>query len=221
MSLTLGTLNDRVRLLIRERILSGELTPGSRILETELASELAVGRGTVRSALQQLSMEHLVVQKRFHSTFVVTATAQDIYEIYTLRNALEALACRLAAERMTSAAAESLSSCLVMMATAAAANDKSAVVDADYAFHRTIFAIAGHSRLLEHYLLIEAQTRLYLNLTSEVDYDLVRILEVHERLAQVILSGDGPAAENLARDHNTADGERMTVALREKEIEPE
>ena len=78
---------------------SGELAPGERIIETELAAELGVSRHTLRSALQTLTFEGLLEQSQFKSTHVARPTARDVFETYTLRNALEAMACRLAAER--------------------------------------------------------------------------------------------------------------------------
>ena len=215
-----GTLNDQTQSVLRDRILSGTMAPGSRILEVELADELGVGRGTLRSALQQLSAERLVVQKRFHSTYVASATATDVFETYTLRNALESLACRLAADRITADGARRLRDVLAVMASAVAGDDRAAVVDADYALHRTIIDLAQHTRLAEHYLQLEAQTRLFLNLTSGMEYDLPSILETHTRLAEAVIAGDADLAAALGGAHNTADGERITRSLVEKESTP-
>ena len=93
------TLPTQVAHHIRERILSGELAPGDRIIETELAEEFEVSRHTLRSALQTLTHEGLLEQSQFKSTHVARPTARDVFETYTLRNTLEAMACRLAAER--------------------------------------------------------------------------------------------------------------------------
>ena len=91
------TLPAQVATLIRERILCGELAPGERILETELAAEFGVSRNTLRSALATLDFEGLLDRTQYKSTHVARPTARDVYETYTLRNALEAMACRLAA----------------------------------------------------------------------------------------------------------------------------
>ena len=93
------TLPTQVAHHLRERILSGELAPGDRIIETELAEEFGVSRHTLRSALQTLTHEGLLEQSQFRSTHVARPTARDVFETYTLRNTLEAMACRLAAER--------------------------------------------------------------------------------------------------------------------------
>ena len=93
------TLPTQVADHLREQILAGTLAPGDRIVEADLAAEFGVSRHTLRSALQTLTAEGLLVQNQFRSTHVAQPTARDVYEIYTLRNALEAMACRLAAER--------------------------------------------------------------------------------------------------------------------------
>ena len=97
------TLPTQVADHIRERILAGELAPGERIVEADVAAELGVSRHTLRSALQTLTFEGLLEQSQFKSTHVARPTARDVYETYTLRNALEAMACRLAAERAATA----------------------------------------------------------------------------------------------------------------------
>jgi DNA-binding GntR family transcriptional regulator len=213
----LQTLNDQATTILRERIISGELPPGSRILEIELADELGISRGTLRAALQQLSFEGLVVQKRFRSTFVASLTANDAFEIYTMRNTLEAMASRAVAARVTDRARAGLSKAITDMRAAVRDKSRVAVVNADYAFHRCIVDLSGHTRLQAAYGLIDAQTRLFLRITSTLDYDLTNILGIHQELLEAILSGDAERAELLARDHNTPDGAKMTETLKQME----
>lgn len=213
----MGTLNDQTTHLLRDRILSGELLPGARILEIDLARELGVSRGTLRAALQQLGFEGLVVQKRFRSSYVTALTARDCYEIYTLRNTLEAMATQLAAAHISNAGRLLLDASLDVMATAVRQENRSGVVEADYSFHQCIFELTGHARLQAHYKMIEPQTRLYLRLTATLDYDLEYILKIHRDIARSVKDGDVAGAEALARNHNTQDGERMAAMLREAE----
>jgi DNA-binding GntR family transcriptional regulator len=209
----LQTLNDQATTILRARIIDGALPPGSRILEIDLAEEIGISRGTLRAALQQLGYEGLVVQKRFRSTYVASLTARDAYEIYTLRNALEAMAARAVASNVTDDVRTALSKAIATMRSAVKAKKRAGVVEADYAFHRCIVDLSGHSRLQAAYGLIEAQTRLFLRITSTLDYDLTDILQIHQELVEAILSGDADRAELLARDHNTRDGETMTRML--------
>jgi DNA-binding GntR family transcriptional regulator len=213
----LQTLNDQATTILRKRIIDGVLPPGSRVLEIELAEELGISRGTLRAALQQLGYEGLVVQKRFRSTYVASLTARDAYEVYTLRNALEAMATRAVASKVTDDFRTALSNAIAAMRTAVKARNKAGVVEADYAFHRCIVDFSGHSRLQAAYGVIEAQTRLFLRITSTLNYSLTDILQIHQELVDAILSEDVDRAELLARDHNTPDGEKMTRMLEQME----
>lgn len=216
-SAALETLNAQVAGILRNRILSGELAPGSRILEVELADELGLSRGTLRTALQQLGFQGLVVQKQFRSTYVASLTSWDAYEIYTLRNTLEAMATRIATKQITAQGRVVLDKAIDDMAAAVRQESRRDVIEADYVFHRSIFEMTGHERLQAHYRLIEPQTRLYLRLILRLNYDLGRILDIHRGYADAIKAGNVELAESLARDHNTPDGERSVAMLRDEE----
>lgn len=212
-----GTLPGQAADLLRERILSGVYPPGTRIVEADLARELEISRNTLRSALQTLSFEGLLVQNQFKSTHVPLPHAEDVFETYTLRNALEAMACRLAAGRAMKFGTAELDAVVDRMAAAVRAGDREAMVRADYAFHIAVVELAGHARLREHYRLLHAQTRLYLNLTSTVEYELPEIERLHRALADAIRAGDAALAERLGGSHSTEDGERLCRLLRERE----
>ena len=213
-----GTLNDQAAALLRSRIFSGGLTPGTRILEADLADELGLSRGTLRSALQQLGFEGLVVQKRFRSTFVATLSSREAFEIYTLRNCLESMAAQLAARNIDKAGMAAIAEAVDVMEQVAGRDDVDGVREADFLFHQCVTRLSGHSKLQEHYKIIEYQTRLYLSQISELDYDLPVVLGVHVKLAKAIRRGDEATAFRLAQDHNTADGERMVRHLRSQEL---
>src|SRR4051794_41941095 len=88
---------------IRDHILTGLLPAGARLVETQLALEIGVSRGTVRAALAQLAHEGLVRQVAFTRWLVPETSVVDAWELYTLRGALEGLGARLAAERADAA----------------------------------------------------------------------------------------------------------------------
>jgi DNA-binding GntR family transcriptional regulator len=206
------TLPTQVADHIRERILSGELAPGERVLETELAEALGVSRHTLRSALQTLTFEGLLEQSQFKSTHVARPTARDVYETYTLRNALEAMACRLAAERVASGAG--MAGVDAAIAAMHAAQDAATMKAADFAFHAAVVELAGHVQLRDHYQRLHVQTRLYLNLTAAEDhYVLDEIAALHAELADAIRAGDAARAAELGGSHNTRDGELLCAKL--------
>jgi DNA-binding GntR family transcriptional regulator len=87
--------------VLREQILSGRFAPGYRLVEAALADQLGVSRGTVRAALSELAHEGLVSQVAYTKWMVPELSAEDAWELYTLRGNLEGLAAKLATERRT------------------------------------------------------------------------------------------------------------------------
>jgi DNA-binding GntR family transcriptional regulator len=211
------TLPTQVADHVRELILDGKLAPGERIIETDLAAELGVSRHTLRSALQTLTSEGLLEQSQFKSTHVTRPTARGVYETYTLRNALEAMACRLAAERALRVGMPAVDQAVTRMRKAAKDRDTEAMKAADFDFHVAVVDLADHALLREHFQKLHAQTRLYLNLTSSYHYELDVIAQIHADLADAIRAGDAHHAERLGAAHNTTDGEALCARLAEVE----
>lgn len=92
------TLRESVADEIRMKIINGELVPGARIVEQELASEFGISRGPVREALRQLEEEGLVEYARNAGCSVRQIGAEDIYEIYYMRANYEMMAVKLYAK---------------------------------------------------------------------------------------------------------------------------
>ncbi|HEY9627283.1 MAG TPA: GntR family transcriptional regulator [Coleofasciculaceae cyanobacterium] len=197
------SLDMQVADVLRNEILSGALASGSRLLEIDLSERLNLSRGTIRAALQQLTYEGLVVQFPYRGCIVAGLTAQDAWELYTLRNALESLAARLAAEAMTPKKAEVLEASLQALITATQTADWQAIADADFALHKTIFQLAGHRRLQQQYQIVEQQIRLYIASCNALQSDLTEIATQHMDLVKAICSGEASLAEQIAKDHNT------------------
>src|SRR3954464_4542740 len=80
---------------IRRMILAGELAEGERLIEERLTEQLGISRPPLREALRVLGQEGLIVARPRRGSTVATLTAQDVFEILTLRTALERLAIEL------------------------------------------------------------------------------------------------------------------------------
>lgn len=92
---TSKTLRTEVKDILHSAIVSGQLNPGEHLKESEIASQLSVSRSPVREALRQLEQDGLVVSVPNQGCYVKTYTPKEIDEIFTLRSALENLACEL------------------------------------------------------------------------------------------------------------------------------
>jgi DNA-binding GntR family transcriptional regulator len=206
--------------VLRDEILGGALAPGSRLLEIELSERLNLSRGTIRSALQQLIYEGLVVQLPYRGCTVVGLTAQDAWELYTLRNALEGFAAGLVATMLTPTKVEVLAAALQELVDIAQTEDWQAIANADFNLHKTIFQLSDHHRLQQQYQIIEQQIRLYIASCNALQADRYELVEQHIELVNAICSGDAAIAEQIAKSHNT-EGQLLIQQLQTLEQSPE
>jgi DNA-binding GntR family transcriptional regulator len=187
---------------IRAHILEGILSAGARLLETQLAEELEVSRGTVRAALALLASEGLVTQVAFTRWQVSETTPRDAWEIYTLRAALEGLAARLAAANASPEDAEALRRSMAEMAAAVDEGRLEDVTDIDFRLHREIVALARHRRLAEQHGHVMQQVRFHMVQAGFLPKDYHALVEEHGALIDAVAGGDAARAERLARTHN-------------------
>jgi DNA-binding GntR family transcriptional regulator len=191
--------SDRAYEAIRERIVTTELAPGRLLTEAELASQLGLGRMPVREALQRLVQDDLVVILPRKGSFVAPIRVEDLPKIFELRLALEGLASRLAAERMT---AEELAWLEALIADARGLSDGSAEhVRVDRAFHRAI-AAATRNEYLQR--AVERTLNLALRLLYLSDSRMARVREIEHEYRAVLRAlrrRDGAAAAAAMRGH--------------------
>ena len=199
--------------VLRDDILSGVLQPGQQITEEGLAKQLGVSRSTIRSSIQQLVHEGIVHYEPYKGNYVRPLTAQDVWEIYTLRNVLESLASRLAAKSIAEEGKAQLEAALNVLKRAIVNSEQPAIVDADFALHMIIVELSQHKLLLAQYKQLENLTRLYMNTLSGYRANLDELLAEHVTLVAAIISGDVDGAEKMASEHNVRDGQFLKQQL--------
>lgn len=193
------TLGRQIRDALVRRIVTGELQPGERLVETRIAEEYGTSQAPVREALRELEAIGMVETRPRRGTFVRHFIQQTLRESYVVRAALEEAATRLAmpAGSLPFAALEAD---VEAMRAAATANDVQAIGAASVSFHRHVIDAAANE-LLKHAwesLQIEARTAVTL---LAVEPDLNEVADEHDELLTVLRSGDLAAACQLTRDH--------------------
>ena len=206
-------LGNQAAEVLRNEILSGAFQPGEQITEEALSAQLGVSRGTIRTSLQQLVHEGMVRYEPYKGNFIRPLDAHDVWEIYTLRNSLEALASRFAAQFITSSGKDQLAAALNNLQAAIKSKQQRAIVDADFALHLIIVELSQHKRLMVQYKQLENLTRLYINTLVGYRTNLEELLEEHVVLVEAISQGDLDKAELIAKEHNTVDGQFLQTQL--------
>lgn len=133
---------------LRDAIVRGELQPGERIVERDIATRTGISRGPLREALRQLEQEGLIVSVPYQGTYVAGISQREIDEILVpIRLVLERYAFRVVPETLTESDYAALDALVDEMRRASAVGDMAALVDTDLRFHEHVVARAGHQCL--------------------------------------------------------------------------
>lgn len=204
--MTPGTTHRPLRALVgdevRRLIITGELAPGSRLVEDRLAEQLGVSRNPVREALQVLAGEGFVEVLPRRGAVVAQVTAEHAGDLFDIRMALEPLAARLAARRASPAALASLEGVLARSREATDQGELDVLAECNSAFHQLVVEASGNAYLA---LLMAPMARRiqWVFRTSAADR-APHSWQEHEGLLHALQAGDEEHAAALAAAHVAA-----------------
>jgi DNA-binding GntR family transcriptional regulator len=140
---TFRPLSEEAYDALRAAILGGRLQPGARIVEADIARQMATSRSPVREAVRKLEHEGLVEYVPRRGTIVVGLSRDDVADADQLRAHLEAFGARLAATRASEDQLTRLLELIERMRECAASHDLEGLVVADVEFHRSVCVLSG------------------------------------------------------------------------------
>lgn len=207
------TVAAQVQRRLEEAIYSGQLKPGQRLIEADLAEALQVSRASFREALRLLQSKGLVVNTHRRGTFVAELSANDVRDLYNLRLVLEVFAIRHAAEHRDDLLLNRLQELVGDLHQRAVRRDHLGIVDLDLEIHRAICAATGNRKLLEMWGDLVAPSRALLLTKYRLFDDSPDITLGHQRLVDAIRDRDSDRAEALLRSHIVDTWEEVLHAL--------
>ncbi|GAB3860981.1 GntR family transcriptional regulator [Nocardioides maradonensis] len=184
---------------LKQQIVGLRRPPGQRLVERDLAAELAISRIPLREALRRLEVEGLVVIVPRQGAMVAPFTAADVRHLFDVRESTEVLAARLAAQNCDSAGLAQAQRELVAARDAIARSDGRAIASANAGFHEAVIAMSANPLLQSMMQPINARVRWLFHLTHEDD-DSQQCQE-HEELYRAIAAGDADRAGTIALEH--------------------
>ena len=187
---------------IKARIHRGSFAPGQRLIEVDLAEEFAVGRGRIREVLKTLVGEGYLEFKENRGVYVRRFSRQEILAMGRVREVLEGLAARLAAEReLSPGQRQRLKDHQSRLDAAAARHDVEAYNSENFAYHSTICDLAGNQHIVEFLYRVRLPLfRLQLP-SSFTSQSMGNSNRDHQVITASILAGNGDAAEAAMRAH--------------------
>lgn len=209
--ITQRTLGDEAEERLRAAIRSGELAPGARLVERELAERLGMSRIPIREAIQRLVEEGLVKKLPHRGAMVYVPTRAEIEEISSLRVVLERFVAERVIERWQPEHEQALRPIVAAMRAAAAQGDLQQVSALDYRFHLMLWQIADHSLLLEVISGLRSRINRFLYEASDAltTSRLDSHIDGHDDLIDVLKRGDVASAQALFVQHVLGAKERI------------
>jgi DNA-binding GntR family transcriptional regulator len=194
-------LADGIASLLRQSIMTGELPPGTRLIEMDLARQLGVSRGPLREAMRILETEGLLENNPGRGSSVTQFSEKDIREVYSLRCVLEQEAIQLAASHAQPDDLIKLQSTLDTLFEAAKEGNPSKVIELDFKFHTEIWEIADHQLLMQVLQGLTTQIRMFLAVQTHLYDDLPEGISDHEKLLESLKEKDGEGGAKIIKDH--------------------
>lgn len=199
--------------LLLERIRNGEIEPGERLTEVDVAGQLGVSRTPVREALKRLQARHLLQAVPGRGLELAELSSRQVIELYDMRAVLEGMAASLAAEHATSASIDRMH----VQARFYRDNIDNPVVlaKANMSFHHTIIGESANAYLKEAIATLEDNLGLVRSRISNSRARRLTIADEHQAIVDAIARRDKAAAEFIARHHiYQAKQYRLEVILR-------
>ncbi len=209
---------DRVFVALQDAIVRGELPPGARLGETELAERFGTSRGPLREALRRLEARRLVERTPHVGVRIASLSYASLLEIYLVREALEGMAARLAALYMTGEEVAGLKALL-------ANHEQDEALQADTAyfqqegnldFHYRVIH-GSHNTALTELLIGELyhRIRMYRYQISAYANRPQKAFGEHQRIVEAIEARDEDLAEMLMRRHISSARQNIEKHMKE------
>lgn len=194
-------LRDMVFDVLMNAIMKGQLSPGERLLEVQLAEDMGVSRTPVREAIRRLELEGFVIMVPRKGAYVAGLSVNDVECVYEIRIALESLAVRLAASRMTDEDYQLLDDLAERMTATWQEGNVEQWVALDAQFHELLYKFSRNERLVQMMNNIMEQLSRY-RIISLADMSVRKnSLSEHHDLIEALRRHDSAAAEIAAAKH--------------------
>jgi DNA-binding GntR family transcriptional regulator len=183
-------------------IVAGELRPGTRLTELDIAAQMGMSQGPVREALQRLEQDGLVERRARSGTFVTSISREEMYEIFSVRSVVESFAILRAAPHITAARLSELAQLVDRMRAAGAAGDILTLSDHDLRFHMQICTWSAHPMLLRVWMPLFTQAQRFIVANHPHFFpDLVEVADTHQPILDAISGGTHETAAARMREH--------------------
>ena len=197
--LTRVSLPQQIRDQLLERIMTGALQPGNRLIELKIASEFSTSQAPVREALRELEALGVIETVPNKGARVRTISNEELRQLYDVRAQLESYAASLVTQNAVPIKSK-LNDALKSMKCAARKGDSIAFASHNSLFHRIIVEASKNKVLLELWETLNVQSRTMTNVERS-RRNLMQLADSHVPIIESIIAGDSDKAAEIAKAH--------------------
>ena len=209
-------LRDVVFCTLRQAILKGEMEPGERLMEIQLAKKLGVSRTPIREAIRKLELEGLVIMIPRKGAEVAGITEKALRDVLEVRRSLEELAIELAVARMQEDDIRALEAARIEFREALHSSDMIRIAQADEKFHDVIYAGTYNDKLVQ--ILNNLRDQMYryrLEYIKDIGKRQLILIE-HENILNAVKTRNLELGKHAMREH--IDNQEITISRKLKSL---
>jgi DNA-binding GntR family transcriptional regulator len=195
-----GAVAPQLHGILRDRIITCELSPGQRVSETEFANVYKVSRQPVREAFIKLAEEGLVIVRPQRGTFVRRISVQSVQTARFIREAVESDIVRRVVERKTPSIIKLLKAEIKKQKDCARSGSPSEFMHLDHNFHRLLAEFSGTPDVADYLRVLSIPVNRVRNISAR-QFSPDRLVAQHAAIVDAIQKGDALASEYAMREH--------------------
>ena len=207
-------LRDVIFDTIREAIIAGELKPGERLMEVQLAEKMGVSRTPVREAIRKLELEGLVDMIPRKGAHVAELSVKDIMDVLEVRASLDGLATSLSAIRITDDEIKELKHIYTQFAHYVEKENLQGSIKKDVEFHDIIYRSSRNDKLIQISNNLREQVHRFRVIYLKGYSSPKAIIKEHEDIIEAIAGRNPELAQKYAQEHIKKQEEAITKAVR-------
>lgn len=186
---------------LKREILVGEIAPGTRMMEIELADEMGVSRTPVREAIRKLEKEGLVTIEPRKGAYASDVSIKDMVDVLEVREDLEAMAAAMAAQKVNKDEKQALIEATMEYKEAVESERTEDIIRCDEKFHQLIVNCSGNKTLVQLFSQVQELALRFRYLYYDDFSRYERMPMEHREIEEAILSGDYEKARVVAGEH--------------------
>ena len=210
-------MSEEIADILRENIISGNINPGEKVNEYQVAKLLNISRPPIREAFRLLAAEGLITLVPRKGAFVSKMSSQEVEEIYEMKSMMESFAVRLAIPIINGKEVSELDSILRLMEEKIKENNFKQIQRLNIEFHRKMIKMSKNERLIHFYESIVLPIRKYQRIGLSAPASWETSLQEHRDIVEAIRYRNIELAERLTREHTMRATLRVIDRLRKEQ----